>query len=69
VAFDKNCHRIGMGGGFYDATIEYFRKNYPKKIFIGLGYDLQNCEKIKAEKLDQSLDFIVSESILMPYKQ
>ncbi|MFT6077820.1 MAG: 5-formyltetrahydrofolate cyclo-ligase [Myxococcota bacterium] len=69
VAFDKNCHRIGMGGGFYDASIDHSRKNNPTQIFIGIGYDMQNCEGIKAEEWDQSLDFIISESKLVPYKQ
>ncbi|MFT7099186.1 MAG: 5-formyltetrahydrofolate cyclo-ligase [Rickettsiales bacterium] len=69
VAFDNNCHRIGMGGGFYDAYIKHSRHQNTKKIFIGLAYDMQNCEEIKPDKWDQSLDFIVSENIIVPYKQ
>jgi 5-formyltetrahydrofolate cyclo-ligase len=69
VAFDKNCHRIGMGGGFYDASIEHSRKNNPKQIFIGIGYDMQNYEEIEVEKWDQSLDFIFSQSNLVLRKQ
>lgn len=64
VAFDKNCNRIGMGGGFYDATINFFRKNNPKLISIGLGFELQMYQKIPIEKLDSNLDFIVSENII-----
>jgi 5-formyltetrahydrofolate cyclo-ligase len=62
IAFDKNCARIGMGGGFYDATIKNFRKNSSKnseKIFIGLGFDWQNYPKIPSENIDQSLNFVV----------
>lgn len=62
VAFDKNCNRLGMGGGFYDATINFFRKNNHQTIFIGLGFDCQLCQKIPNNKLDATLDFIVSES-------
>lgn len=62
VAFDKNCHRIGMGGGFYDATINYFRDKSIKQIFIGLAFDQQFCKKITSDEWDQALDFIVSET-------
>ena len=61
IAFDKNCNRVGMGGGFYDATINYFKCNQSPQIFIGLGYDWQNCQKIDVDKWDKSLDFIVSD--------
>ena len=60
VSFNKNCNRIGMGRGFYDATINYLRKN-KKQIFIGLGYSWQNCSEFHQEEWDRSLDFIISE--------
>lgn len=69
VAFDKNCNRIGMGGGFYDATINSSIQNNLQQTFIGLGYDWQNYPEILPEKLDQSLDFIVSKNIILPHKQ
>lgn len=69
VAFDKNCSRVGMGGGFYDATINYFRHKNSQKIFIGLGYEWQNCSEISPEKQDQSLDFIVSKNSIPSCKQ
>jgi 5-formyltetrahydrofolate cyclo-ligase len=62
VACDINCNRVGMGSGFYDATISYFRMNNKKIKFIGLAYDMQFCDKINNDKWDQSLDFIVSET-------
>ncbi len=69
IAFDKNCSRIGVGGGFYDATINDMRENNSKKTFIGLGYEWQNYPKIPSEKWDQSLDFIVSKNNILPSKQ
>ena len=65
VAFDKKCGRIGMGGGFYDATINYFRQKNKKQIFIGLGYIWQNQQEIYQEKWDETIDFIVSENEVM----
>jgi len=68
IAFDKDCNRVGMGGGFYDATINDFRHKNSQQIFIGLGYDWQNCQKINVDSWDKNLDFIVSESdIIKPF--
>ena len=42
LCFDCNSlHRIGFGGGYYDATINYFRNNNKfNTIFIGLALEL-----------------------------
>jgi 5-formyltetrahydrofolate cyclo-ligase len=61
VAFDKNCNRIGMGGGFYDSTINNFKKQNSSQSFIGLAYEWQNTVEIQQEILDQKLDYIVCE--------
>ena len=56
VAFDKNCNRIGYGGGYYDRYI----KKIKKIITIGLGYSFQRINQIPADKYDVKLDFIVT---------
>lgn len=68
VAFDKQLHRVGMGGGFYDATIKNLRQN-SQSIFIGLGYGWQECPKIIPENCDQNLNFIISENHILPANQ
>lgn len=62
VAFDEKCNRLGMGMGYYDATIAFMRQKNPQVKFIGLAYDFQLCKKIPKEEHDQSLDFIVSQT-------
>lgn len=62
VAYDANGNRVGMGAGFYDATIKNYRVNNKKTKFIGLAYDIQFCEKINNDEWDQGLDFIVTET-------
>ncbi len=69
VACDMECNRVGMGGGFYDATIGNFRINNKKIKFIGLAYDMQICDKINNDEWDQKLDFIVSETRIFFCKQ
>ena len=59
VAFDKNCNRIGYGGGFYDRYIKKIKK-IKKIITIGLAYSFQRINQISADKYDVKLDFIVT---------
>ena len=60
VAFDKNLNRIGYGGGFYDRYIKKIKKN-KKIITIGLAYSFQKVEKVKINKHDIKLDFIITD--------
>ena len=60
VAFDKNLNRIGYGGGFYDRYIKKIKKN-KKIITIGLAYSFQKVEKVKINKHDIKLDFILTD--------
>ena len=60
VAFDRNNNRIGYGGGFYDRYINKIKKN-KKIITIGLAYSFQEVKKIKINRHDIKLDFIVTD--------
>lgn len=63
VAFDKNCNRLGMGGGFFDRTLYHFKTQNHKNTTIGLAYDFELfSDNIPTENSDESLDFIVSQS-------
>ena len=60
VAFDKKLNRIGYGGCFYDRYIKKIKKN-KKIITIGLAYSFQKVEKVKINKHDIKLDFIITD--------
>ena len=60
VAFDNELNRIGYGGGFYDRYIKKIKKK-KKIITIGLAFSFQKVKKIKTNKFDIKLDFIVTE--------
>lgn len=63
VAFDTELSRLGMGGGFFDRTIESLKKQKSQIITIGLAYYFQRLEQaLPTEKTDQKLDFIVTEN-------
>jgi 5-formyltetrahydrofolate cyclo-ligase len=57
VAFDNNGTRLGMGGGYYDRTLEKTRAN----LLIGVAYEFQLESFIKSEGFDIPLDIVVTE--------
>lgn len=50
VAFDKELHRIGYGGGYYDRYLERYSKEDIKT--IALAYDFQIYDDIPTEVFD-----------------
>jgi len=62
VSFDKKKNRLGYGGGYYDATINYLRKNNKNLKTIGTGFDEQECSSVPFEKFDEPLDMIITPS-------
>lgn len=65
LAFDEKLTRLGMGGGFYDRTIE-FLKSKKEILTIGLGYNWQlSLQILQKENTDETLDFIVSEQDIL----
>jgi len=64
VAFDSNGHRLGMGGGFYDAT---FGRLQRRPVLIGLAHALQRIERLDAEDWDIPLDAVVTENGIIAF--
>jgi 5-formyltetrahydrofolate cyclo-ligase len=62
LAFDAKGHRLGQGGGYYDATLEHLRAQ--KEILaVGLAYAEQEwLHDLPAEEHDQKLDWIITPS-------
>lgn len=65
VAYDKNCYRLGYGGGFYDRFLENLRED---AVTIGIAFDLQIFNQIPKEDHDAQLDYIVTESTIFTQK-
>jgi 5-formyltetrahydrofolate cyclo-ligase len=63
VAFDANCNRVGMGGGFYDRTFSYLknRNRWRKPKLIGVAHELQKVDSIQPREWDIPLDGVVTE--------
>lgn len=64
VGFDENGNRLGMGGGYYDRTLAYLnrRQHWRRPLLLGVAYDFQKLEKLKAESWDIPLHGVITES-------
>ena len=57
VAFDKQGNRLGMGGGFYDRTLQHWQKY--SFIPVGLAHQCQQVEQLPTEAWDVPLHRIL----------
>ena len=57
VAFDKQGNRLGMGGGFYDRTLQHWQKS--SFIPMGLAHQCQQVEQLPTEAWDVPLHQIL----------
>lgn len=48
VAFDKQCNRLGRGGGYYDRFLEHQRT----ATLVGVGYDFQLVDEVPMARRD-----------------
>ena len=61
VAFDRDCNRIGMGGGFYDRTLAACASQPRKPTLIGLAHQCQEIDSISRQNWDIPLDQIITD--------
>jgi len=60
LAFDRRGHRLGYGGGYYDATLTHLRKTSAIQA-VGWAYAEQAVLfNLPADEHDQALDFVVT---------
>lgn len=64
VAFDADCNRMGMGGGYYDRTLAYLRRrsSWRRPRLIGVAHECQRVEKLPLNRWDVPLDLVITES-------
>ncbi|MCB1668112.1 MAG: 5-formyltetrahydrofolate cyclo-ligase [Porticoccaceae bacterium] len=62
VAFDSQCNRIGMGGGFYDRTLAFTRHRSGGPKLVGLAHSFQQVKHIETENWDIPLNCVVTET-------
>ncbi len=57
VAFDDEGNRIGMGGGFYDSSLNHLRlrRNWQRPYVVGVAHELQHLRSIGRNAWDVPL--------------
>ncbi|MGL4033772.1 5-formyltetrahydrofolate cyclo-ligase [Kosakonia cowanii] len=60
VAFDEQGQRLGMGGGFYDRTLQNWRAYGVQP--VGYAHDCQRVEKLPVEEWDIPLPAVITPS-------
>jgi 5-formyltetrahydrofolate cyclo-ligase len=58
VAFDRSCHRVGYGGGFYDRLLASTREG---TAVIAIAFGVQVVDEVPTGPLDRPVDAIVTE--------
>lgn len=66
VGFDNEGYRLGMGGGYYDASLAFLRgrKHWVKPYLIGVAYDFQKLGELPREPWDIPLNAVVTDKAL-----
>lgn len=63
VAFDLNGNRVGMGGGFYDATFGFVKEAVcDRPRLIGVAHDAQRVDQVEVEPWDIPLSAVVTDA-------
>jgi 5-formyltetrahydrofolate cyclo-ligase len=63
VAFDANCNRLGMGGGYYDRTLAYLaqRRRWRRPLLVGIAHECQRVDVVPTNPWDVPLDMVATE--------
>jgi 5-formyltetrahydrofolate cyclo-ligase len=59
VGFDRECYRLGYGGGYFDRTLAALS---PRPLAIGVGFELSQIATIFPQSFDVPMDIVVTEA-------
>lgn len=62
LAFDKNCWRLGYGGGFYDRTLAALEEQGHHACIIGIAFDESEVARVPIGAYDKQLSAILTPS-------
>ena len=57
TAFDEDCNRLGMGGGYYDRYLP----NCKKAVVAAVAFEVQKADAIPMEPWDRAVDLVITE--------
>ncbi|HWD59255.1 MAG TPA: 5-formyltetrahydrofolate cyclo-ligase [Stellaceae bacterium] len=59
VGFDRECYRLGYGGGYFDRTLASLD---PRPLAIGIGFAAQEIATIHPQLFDIAMNLVVTEA-------
>ena len=65
LGFDRSGHRLGQGGGYYDALLA----SSPRAVVVGIAFGVQIVDAIPVEVHDAVVDLIVTENEVIQCKK
>lgn len=69
VGFDDQGNRLGMGGGFYDRSLEFLRhrSRWRKPHLLGIAYDFQRVNGLVPDSWDVPLQGVITDQAVYLY--
>jgi 5-formyltetrahydrofolate cyclo-ligase len=69
VGFDDRGNRLGMGGGFYDRSLEFLRHRtrWRKPQVLGIAYDFQRVNGLTPDSWDIPLQGVITDRAVYLY--
>jgi 5-formyltetrahydrofolate cyclo-ligase len=69
VGFDDRGNRLGMGGGFYDRSLEFLRhrRRWHKPQVLGIAYDFQRVNGLTPDSWDIPLQGVITDRAVYIY--
>jgi 5-formyltetrahydrofolate cyclo-ligase len=67
LGFDDRGYRLGMGGGYYDASLAFraLRRTWRLPTLVGVAFSVQRAESIPHDPWDVPLDGVLTERGLL----
>ena len=69
LAYDELGYRLGYGGGYYDQTLKKLISRKKNITSIGVAFKIQRYKKLPIDTFDISLDAVIDEDGLFPFKK
>ena len=63
LGFDNACHRIGMGGGYYDRSFAFTRRlrHISAPFMLGFAHEAQRVDELPQRPWDVPMDAVVTQ--------
>lgn len=61
LGFTRQGLRLGMGGGYYDASFAFRKSSAAPPLLIGAGYAFQEIETLEAQPWDVAMDAVATD--------